>query len=231
MELTYGMPGELEPVLNVAFRQPHLLVNLLGERFMDEGVMHNTTFTGNAISVQNDKTAFCIFEEKIKTKMETKGFDSVSMVFPMLKAEKIDLNDLVKGVIDLLAVPDNIKITIEDKLPEYTANRTRLTEVFQNLLSNPIKYIDKPEGIIKISCTDEGNEWKFGITDNGPGIEEKNFEKIFKIFQMLDAKPSDQSTGIGLTIVKKIIDLYKGRIWVESEKGKGTTFYFTLPKR
>jgi signal transduction histidine kinase len=148
-----------------------------------------------------------------------------------LETEKVDLNNLVEGVIDLLNPPNNIKITIEDKLPEYTANRTRLSEVFQNLISNAIKYIDKPEGIIKISCTDEGNEWKFGVSDNGPGIEEKNFEKIFKIFQTLGSVPKEGSTGIGLTIVKKIIDLYKGRIWIESEIGKGTTFYFTLPKQ
>jgi len=147
-----------------------------------------------------------------------------------LEAEKIDLNNLVEGVIDLLAPPDNIKITIEDKLPEYSANRTRLSELFQNLISNAIKYTDKPEGIIKINCTDEGNEWKFGVSDNGPGIEEKHFEKIFKIFQILGSVPSEKSTGIGLTIVKKIIDMYKGRIWIESSVGKGTTFYFTLPK-
>ncbi len=148
-----------------------------------------------------------------------------------LKTETIDLNNLVEGIIDLLAAPKNIKITIEDKLPEYTANKTRLGEVFQNIISNAIKYIDKPKGIIKISCTDEGNQWKFGISDNGPGIEEKHYEEIFKIFQMLDSTPKEGSTGIGLTIVKKIIDLYEGRIWVESEIGKGTTFYFTLPKQ
>jgi len=147
------------------------------------------------------------------------------------KAEQIDLNELVKDLIELLAPPDNIKITVENELPEYTADKTRLTQLFENLMSNAIKYIDKPEGTIKISCTDEGNEWKFGVSDNGPGIEEKYFEKIFKIFHMLGSAPKDRSTGLGLTIVKKIIDLYNGRIWVESEIGTGTTFYFTLPKQ
>jgi len=147
------------------------------------------------------------------------------------KAEKVDLNKLLKDVIDLLSPPDNIKITIENKLPKYKADRTRLTQLFANLLSNAIKYIDKPQGIIKIGCVKVANEWKFNISDNGPGIEEKHYEKIFKIFQMLGSAPKDQSTGIGLTIVKKIIDLYEGRIWIESEIGKGTTFYFTLPKQ
>jgi len=147
------------------------------------------------------------------------------------KAEKIDLNKLLEDVIDLLAPPDNIKITVEDKLPEYAADENRLTQVFQNLLSNAIKYIDKPKGLIKIGCTEEKNEWKFSVSDNGPGIEEKYWEKIFKIFQTLKSSQSDESTGIGLTIVKKIIDMYKGRIWLESSVGKGTTFYFTLPKQ
>jgi len=147
------------------------------------------------------------------------------------KPEKVDLNKLLKDVIDLLSPPDNIKIKVENKLPKYKADRIRLTQLFQNLLSNAIKYIDKPKGIIKIGCTEEKSKWKFSVSDNGPGIEEKHFEKIFKIFQTLDSVPSEKSTGIGLTIVKKIIDLYKGRIWVESEIGKGTTFYFTLPKQ
>ncbi len=147
------------------------------------------------------------------------------------KAEKIDLNKLLKDVIDLLSPPDNIKIKVENKLPKYKADRTRLSQVFQNLLSNAIKYIDKPKGIIKVGCTEEKSEWKFSVSDNGPGIEEKYFEKIFDIFQTLESRESDKSTGIGLTIVKKIIDLYKGRIWLESEINKGTTFYFTLPKQ
>jgi len=90
IELTYSMPGVLEGPLGMTFRQPHLLVNLLGERFMDEGVMHNTTFTGNAISRQKNRSAFLIFDEEIKKHMETVGFDAVSVVFPMLKSGNID---------------------------------------------------------------------------------------------------------------------------------------------
>jgi len=147
------------------------------------------------------------------------------------KAEQVDLNELVKTLIELLTPPDNIKITIENELPEYTADKTRLTQLFENLISNAIKYIDKPGGLIKIGCAEEGNEWKFSVSDNGPGIEAKYFDKIFKIFHVLGSTPKDGSTGIGLTIVKKIIDLYEGKIWVESEIGKGTIFYFTLPKQ
>jgi signal transduction histidine kinase len=147
------------------------------------------------------------------------------------EAEEVDLNKLLKDVIDLLNPTKNIKIKVENKLPTYKADRTRLTQIFENLLSNAIKYIDKPKGIIRVGCTEEGKYWKFSISDNGPGIEEKHYEEIFKIFQTLKSEPSEESTGIGLTIVKKIIDLYKGKIWLTSEIGKGTTFYFTLPKQ
>jgi fumarate reductase flavoprotein subunit len=131
MELTYGFPGgDLEPDIFMGFRQPHLLVNLLGQRFMDEGVMHNTTFTGNAIAVQKDKTAFLIFDEAIKTLMETKGFDSVGVVFPALKAQNIDAaikNAFEKGYRELFVAdsldelaskagidPEGFKKTVEE---------------------------------------------------------------------------------------------------------------------
>jgi signal transduction histidine kinase/ligand-binding sensor domain-containing protein len=147
------------------------------------------------------------------------------------KKKEIDLNKLLKEVIGLLASPGNVKIEVENKLPKYTADRTRLTQLFQNLLSNAIKHAGKPEGIIKVKCEEEKTEWKFSISDNGRGIEKKYWDKIFKIFQTLEPDPQGKSTGIGLTIVKKILDLYKGRIWVKSEIEKGTTFYFTLPKQ
>jgi len=145
--------------------------------------------------------------------------------------EKIDLNKLLKEVIDLLNPPDNIKITVKNELPEYTADRTRLTQLFQNLLSNAIKYANKPQGIVKVNCEEKPTEWQFSISDNGPGIEKKYWDKIFKIFQTLETDIRDKGTGIGLAIVKRIIDLYRGRIWVESEMGKGTSFCFTLPKQ
>jgi signal transduction histidine kinase len=89
--------------------------------------------------------------------------------------------------------------------------------------------MDKPEGKIHIGCTREGKFWKFRVADNGPGIEEKYHEKVFQIFQTLHPRDQKESTGIGLTIVKKIIDMYGGRIWIESKVGEGSIFYFTIP--
>lgn len=150
-----------------------------------------------------------------------------------VKEEKvqIDLNELIPEVIDMVSPPDNIKITIENELPVITCEQTRVIQVFQNLLSNAIKYMDKPEGWIKIDFVDEDSQWIFSVTDNGPGIEEKYFNKIFEIFQTLSPRDEYESTGVGLTVTKKIVELYGGKIWVESDPGQGSTFYFSLPKQ
>ena len=143
---------------------------------------------------------------------------------------KIDLNELVPQVIDMVAPPENIEIKIEDELPLIEFEETRIIQVFQNLLSNAVKYMDKPRGLIKIGCVEEDGFWKFSVTDNGPGIEEKHFERIFRIFQTLTSRDEYESTGVGLTVVKKIVELYGGSIFIQSEVGKGSTFFFTLPK-
>lgn len=147
------------------------------------------------------------------------------------KEEKILVNirEVVAEVIDLLAPPPNIVISVDEDMPFLLVDRTRLQEVFTNLLNNAIKYMDKPEGRIRISCQPQGEYWQFGVADNGPGIEEKYFDKIFGIFQTLQPRDQVESTGIGLTIVKKIVETYGGKVWVESRLGEGSTFYFTLP--
>jgi signal transduction histidine kinase len=144
---------------------------------------------------------------------------------------QVNLNDFVPEAIDMLVPPENISITIENTMPVIECAETHVMQLFQNLLSNAIKYMDKPQGRINISCVEEDGFWKFGITDNGPGIEEKHFEKIFKMFQALSVSENFEGTGVGLTIAKKIVELYGGNIWVESEVGKGSTFFFTLPKQ
>jgi light-regulated signal transduction histidine kinase (bacteriophytochrome) len=144
---------------------------------------------------------------------------------------QIDLNQLVPEIIESLAPPANIHITVENQLPVIAAEPTRIQQVIQNLFSNAVRFMDKPEGCIKIGCTEENGCWKFSVSDNGPGIEEQHFERIFKIFQTLQPKDQVESTGVGLTIAKKIVELYGGRIWLTSKVGQGTTFFFTLPRQ
>jgi signal transduction histidine kinase len=145
--------------------------------------------------------------------------------------EQIDLNALVSDVIEMIAPPESIRIVVEQTLPVIVGDRIRIVQVFQNLLSNAVEFMDKPDGKIRIGCVDEGTYWRFQITDNGPGIDPKYHEKIFRIFQTLTPRDVRESTGVGLAIVKKIVEFYGGRIWIESEAGQGSLFSFTLPKQ
>ncbi len=106
-----------------------------------------------------------------------------------------------------------------------------MQQVFQNLLSNAIKYIDKPQGEITVGCIAEKKTWKFYVRDNGPGIEQRHFERIFQLFQTLMPRDRVESTGVGLALVKKIIEMHNGKVWLESKIGEGSTFFFTLPKQ
>lgn len=144
--------------------------------------------------------------------------------------EMIDTGREVDEVIEMLEVPSHIKVIVENELPVVFFYRAHITQVFENLLSNAIKYCDKQEGIVKIGVKELPRFWKFYVRDNGAGIEEKYFEKVFEIFQTLSRRDEVESTGIGLTIVKKIISNGGGQIWVESKVGEGSIFYFTLPK-
>jgi len=143
---------------------------------------------------------------------------------------QVDLNELIPDIIDMVAPPESIAVTVENHLPVVECVKTCIIQVFENLLSNAVKYMDKPDGRIRIGCIEENSFWKFSVADNGPGIEEKHFARIFRIFQTLSPRDEFESTGIGLTMIKKIVELYNGKIWVESKLGEGSTFFFTLPK-
>jgi signal transduction histidine kinase len=143
---------------------------------------------------------------------------------------EVNLNRLVSNVIDMLSPPEHIRIFVENNLPTVVCQKARCEQVFQNLLSNGIKFMDKPKGEIRIGCVAEDGYWKFSVADNGPGIEEKYFENIFQIFQTLKSRDEPEGTGFGLALVKKIVEMYGGRVWVESEIGKGSTFYFTVKR-
>ena len=147
------------------------------------------------------------------------------------KKQQVDLNIILSEVIAGINPPENIEITVENELPVLMCEKTQIIQVFQNLLGNAVKYMDKPRGQIKVGCLEEDGFWKFSVSDNGPGIDEKYLEKVFKMFRTLPTRKTVESTGIGLSIVKKIAELNGGRVWVESELGRSSTFFFTLPKQ
>ena len=145
--------------------------------------------------------------------------------------ERVDLNALLTETITQLAPPQHIVITIDKNLPTVVFERVRLLQIFQNLIGNAIKYMDKPQGHIHVGFSCEGRFWRFTVTDNGPGIDEKYFTKIFKMFQTLARRDDLESTGIGLAVVKKIVELHGGTVAVQSKVGEGTNFAFTVPKQ
>jgi signal transduction histidine kinase len=145
--------------------------------------------------------------------------------------QTIALTEVVNEVLDLLNPPDHVRVIVDAELPVIVTSRIRMIQVFQNLIGNAIRFLDKPQGEIRVQCEDDGPHWTFSITDNGPGIEERFQERIFQIFQTLHPRDELESTGIGLALVKKIVELYGGTIGVKSEVGKGTTFWFTFPKK
>ena len=146
-----------------------------------------------------------------------------------LVIEEIDLNKTLQELIDLSDRPKNFIVTVKTKLPTIQGVRIHMEQLFGNLISNAIKFNNKQNGTIEIDyCTDaEGH--LFSFRDNGVGIEKKYFEKIFIAFQALNVEEDFKSTGIGLAIVKKIIDQLKGSIEVSSVVNKGTQFLVRMP--
>lgn len=124
---------------------------------------------------------------------------------------------------------NNAKIT-HDTLPTVKCDHSQIRQLFQNLITNAIKFHDKKPPKIHISSEKIGNKWKFSVQDNGIGINPQHQKKIFNVFNRLHSREEYEGTGIGLSIAKRIINHHKGRIWVESELGEGSTFYFTIPK-
>ena len=140
------------------------------------------------------------------------------------------LSDVQKNLVYALE-ERKAQLIIKPDFPKATCDRIRISEVFSNLVSNAIKYTKKDkQPVIEIGWSDKKDFYEFYVKDNGIGIEKQYYDKIFQIFQRLHAKGEYEGTGAGLTIVKKIVENHSGKIWVESEVGAGSTFYFTLPK-
>lgn len=140
----------------------------------------------------------------------------------------ISVSEIVVDVLKTIVKPSHVTIKVHDDLPIIQGDKFRIKQLFHHLLDNAIKYADKKNGLVELGFIDEPNHWKFYVKDNGIGIEKDYHDKIFKPFQKLENNPS--ATGIGLSIAKKIVLAYGGKIWLESKTGKGATFYFTLKK-
>lgn len=146
------------------------------------------------------------------------------------KIEQLDLNKLILEVKELISLDNTLKMKIHHKLPIIQTSKAGIQQIFQNLLSNAVKYNDKEICKIDIQYCDQGTHYWFSVKDNGPGIKSDYHEKVFGIFQTLQSRDQYESTGVGLSIVKKRIESLGGKINIESEEGKGANFIFTIAK-
>jgi PAS domain S-box-containing protein len=145
-------------------------------------------------------------------------------------SEAIDTFSLLGEILEMLSPPPHVRVEINPDLPVIEAPKTMLLQVFSNLIGNAIKYNDKKEGLIQVVCKEYETGYEFSVIDNGPGIPEEFHEKIFVIFQTLQSRDKFESTGIGLTIVRRILEDCGGSISVESSAGQGSKFIFNWPK-
>jgi len=196
------------------------------------GYLENDTATGNVDRVKQDTHR--IQEAVNKMHSLLNELLELSRIGRMANpSEKIPFDELVQDALKIVhgrLDERNIKVVVIPNLPSVYGDRQRLIEILQNLVENATKYIgDQPEPRIEIGQEgEEDGKPIFYVRDNGIGIDKDHHERIFGLFNKLDAK--SEGTGIGLTLVKRIIEVHGGRIWVESQLGKGATFYFTLPK-
>lgn len=142
----------------------------------------------------------------------------------------VDLGGLVREVIELLEIPSTARVDVAPNLPVLRSTRVPLQQVFMNLISNALKHNDKPAPAIVIGAEPIRDGWELYVRDNGPGIPRKFHAQVWGLFQTLQSRELAQSTGIGLSIVRRIVEAHGGRAWIDSEEGQGATIRFTWPK-
>lgn len=142
----------------------------------------------------------------------------------------VSVASLLAEVIDSLAPPETLTITVEPHMPTLVTHRLPLEQVFTNLISNAIKHHPRKDGKVQISVHEQESFYEFAVSDNGAGIAPQYHDKVFGIFQTLEARDKSENTGIGLAIVKKIVEGQGGSIRLESQAGQGAIFSFTWPK-
>ncbi len=144
--------------------------------------------------------------------------------------ENVDVETLLKEVCDLAAPSADVEIVIATSMPTVWTNKTPLQQIFSNLISNAMKHATPHHGRITIRSDRDSGVWRFRVSDNGPGIDPAFHERIFELFQTLDSKDRVEGSGIGLALVKKLVERYGGEVHVESALGAGASFSFTWPK-
>jgi PAS domain S-box-containing protein len=148
-----------------------------------------------------------------------------------LRFELVLVAELLAEVIDSLSPPPGFTVVVQPPMPILNTDRMLLGQVFTNLIDNAITHHHRPQGQVKITVSEQEDFYEFAVSDDGLGIDERFYNKIFMIFQTLEPRDKRERTGIGLALVKRIVKRQGGQIWIVSAVGKGSTFYFTWPKK
>ena len=144
--------------------------------------------------------------------------------------ERVDTGALAREAVELLAPPPAARVEVADGMPAVVAERVPLQQLFLNLVGNALKYAGRADPVVRVGWRAERPGWlRFSVADNGPGIAPQYHDRVFGIFQTLQSRDRVEGTGIGLAVVKKIVEGQGGRVWVESAEGAGATFHFTWP--
>jgi signal transduction histidine kinase len=217
-EFTHTVSHDLKAPLRRIRQYCDLLKEDMGDRLGPDGTEHINRLTIIARRMQrliDDLLALSrtMNEREKKTRVD----------FSALAAEVID-------ELDVVIKENKASVTVEGPIPHVMAFPVRLKELLQNLIINAIKYRSQADPVIRITCAEDPDEYIFSVSDNGEGIAEKYHESIFKAFERLHTQDEIEGSGLGLSICSKVVELHGGRIWVESERGKGATFKFTIPK-
>ncbi len=143
--------------------------------------------------------------------------------------ERVDVDRMLGEIVEFLAPPDGFKVEIAPEMPILVTKRLRLEQVFSNLINNAIKYHDREDGRVDVTVRRSGRFFEFSVADDGPGIAEEHHDKVFMMFQTLQPRDQVESTGLGLSLVKKLVEEEGGTVSLSSEVGKGAVFRFTWP--
>jgi light-regulated signal transduction histidine kinase (bacteriophytochrome) len=208
--------------LQEPLRMVSSFTQMLGRRYKDKLDADAKDFIGFAVDGAN-RMQVLINDLLMYSRVGTRG----------KPFEPTDMNEVLGRAIANLrvAIEESHTIITNDELPTVRADAIQIVQLFQNLLSNSIKFRANNTPCVHVSFTERSDEWVFSVKDNGIGIAPAYHERIFVIFRRLQTKGEYPGTGIGLAICKKIVERHGGKIWVESELGKGSTFYFTIPKQ
>jgi len=181
---------------------------------------------------QNQEKYFEYLMEAVRISVDyVEALLTLSRIGRNLKpSEMINMNILFKGLLNTLNLPLDIAVILPQDLPAIESDPILLQQIFQNLVSNAVKFNDSPEKILEIGWSSENENFvRFFVKDNGRGVDPANFDKIFQVFEKIHITDSDEGMGLGLAIVKKAVNQLNGHVYIESKVGEGSTFFVILP--